>query len=68
MTLSELQTRRDTILTRLTDLVKRVSEGDRTVEYSLEQAKEALRIIDGEILAAGGTARPRTQLVQYSNG
>jgi len=58
-TLVELQTRRDGLIKRVTDLTTRVTAGDRTVEYDLTQAEKALRIIDGEIAKAKAEAAPR---------
>ena len=48
-TLLELQDRRDRLLLRLESLQKRVSHGDKTVEYSLEQSEIALKRLDREI-------------------
>jgi hypothetical protein len=48
-TLLELQDRRDRLLLRLESMQKRVSHGDKTVEYSLEQSEIALKRLDREI-------------------
>lgn len=48
-TLDDLVARRDTLLERITSLQKRVTYGDRTVEYDQEQAKAALNLLDAEI-------------------
>ena len=47
--LMELQTRRDRLLTRLESLQKRVSHGDKTVEFDLTQVQTALDLLDREI-------------------
>jgi len=51
-TLSELEAQRNGLIRRLTGLRKRVTTGDRTVEYDLGQAEKALGILDREIAAA----------------
>ena len=51
-TLTELETRRDRLLTRLESLQRRVSHGDKSVEYNLEQAETALARLDREISRA----------------
>lgn len=59
--LSDLEAQRATLIRRLTGLRKRVTTGDRTVEYDLGQAEKALGVIDREIAAAklaNGTSRP----------
>ena len=48
-TLTELQDRRDRLLVRLESLQKRVTHGDKTVEYDLTQMQGALDILDREI-------------------
>ena len=48
-TLTELEARRDRLLTRLESLQRRVSHGDKSVEYNLEQAETALARLDREI-------------------
>ena len=51
---SELQTRRDRLLIRLESLQKRVSHGDKTVEFDLDQVSNALDLLDREIARASG--------------
>ncbi len=51
--LSELQTRRDRLLERLESLQRRVSHGDKSVEYDLDQAEAAIARLDREISRAG---------------
>ena len=53
-TLSELTIRRDRLLERLESLQKRVTHGDRSVEYDLTQVRNALDILDREITKTGG--------------
>ena len=52
--ITELQTRRDRLLIRLESLQKRVSHGDKTVEFDLDQARNAMDLLDREISKAGG--------------
>ena len=52
-TLTDLETRRDRLLMRQESLQKRVSHGDKSVEYDLEQAEKALVRLDREISRAG---------------
>ncbi|OSM07667.1 phage head-tail joining protein [Magnetofaba australis] len=52
-TTSELQIRRDRLLERLESLQKRVTHGDKTVEYDLTQVKNALDLLDREIARNG---------------
>ncbi|MBF0182737.1 MAG: hypothetical protein HQM03_22220 [Magnetococcales bacterium] len=52
-TTSELQIRRDRLLERLESLQKRVTHGDKTVEYDLTQVKNALDLLDREIARCG---------------
>ena len=53
-TISELNIRRDRLLERLESLQKRVTHGDRTVEYDLTQVRNALDLLDREITRNGG--------------
>ena len=46
---AELQVRRDRLLTRLESLQKRVTHGDKTVEFDLTQVQTALDLLDREI-------------------
>ena len=52
--LTDLQFRRNRILERLESLQKRVTHGDKSVEYDLTQARTALDILDREISRSGG--------------
>ena len=52
-TISELNIRRDKLLERLESLQKRVTHGDRTVEYDLTQVRNALDLLDREITRTG---------------
>ncbi len=52
-TLTELEARRDKLLARLESLQRRVSHGDKTMEYDLEQAETAIARLDREISRAG---------------
>ena len=53
-TISELTIRRDRLLERLESLQKRVTHGDKTVEYDLTLARNALDLLDREISRTGG--------------
>jgi hypothetical protein len=57
MTLEELQAKRAAIIDRLASLERRITAGDRTVEYDLNAAKHALEVIDTEIAKAGNVKR-----------
>ena len=48
-TISELNIRRDRLLERLESLQRRVSHGDKTVEFDLDRAETALANLDREI-------------------
>jgi hypothetical protein len=50
---TELQDRRDRLLVRMESLQKRVSHGDKTVEYDLDHARTALDLLDREITQTG---------------
>ena len=52
-TVTELETRRDRLLVRLESLQRRVSHGDKAVEYDLERAESALTRLDREISRVG---------------
>ena len=53
-TLSELQIRRDGLLKRFESLQKRVTHGDKTVEYDLTQVRDSLDLLDRETARTGG--------------
>lgn len=56
MELSELQTRRDTLLKSIAGAYDRLQNGDKSVSYqSISQMQAALGIIDSEIEKAQGT-------------
>ncbi|MBF0160336.1 MAG: hypothetical protein HQL58_12525 [Magnetococcales bacterium] len=48
-TLDELTLRRDRLLERLESLQRRVTHGDRTVEYDLTQARSVLDLLEREM-------------------
>jgi hypothetical protein len=52
-TLSELNIRRDKLLERFESLQKRVTHGDKTVEFDLTQVRDALDLLDREITRTG---------------
>ena len=52
-TVTELQSRRDRLLVRLESLQKRVTHGDKTVEFDLDQAHTAMDLLDREITRTG---------------
>ncbi|MBF0188966.1 MAG: hypothetical protein HQL50_13680 [Magnetococcales bacterium] len=58
-TIEELQIRRDRLLERLESLQRRVTHGDKTVEYDLDQVRTALDLLDREIARTGGSNGPR---------
>ena len=53
VTITELQDRRNRLLIRLESLQKRVSHGDKTVEFDLDQVSNALDLLDREITKSG---------------
>jgi hypothetical protein len=53
-TISELNIRRDKLMERLESLQKRVTHGDKTVEYDLTQVRDSLDLLDREITRTGG--------------
>lgn len=52
-TTEELQIRRDRLLKRMESMQKRVTHGDKTVEYDLTQVTNALNLLDREIARSG---------------
>ncbi len=52
-TLTELEARRDRLLMRQESLQQRISHGDKTVYFDLEQAEKALARLDREISKVG---------------
>ena len=52
-TLSELTIRRDRLLERLESLQKRVTHGDKNIEFDLTQARNVLDLLDREITRTG---------------
>jgi len=69
MTTEELLVKRETLITRIADAVKRTQFGDRSVEYAtVEEMERALAILDGQIAAASSTPTKRCLLIQHSNG
>ena len=57
MTLEALQTQREQLITRVASLQKRITAGDRTVEYDLTAARMALEMLDKEISSLSPTKR-----------
>ncbi|MBF0213043.1 MAG: hypothetical protein HQM00_05685 [Magnetococcales bacterium] len=51
-TLSDLQIRRDSLIKQMASLQKRVTHGDKSVEFDLTQASTALSMLDREISRA----------------
>jgi hypothetical protein len=69
MTVPELQTLRDALVTAMSKGLLEVTSGDKTIRYqSVNQMQLALGSLDKEIAVAGGTANVRTILVQHSRG
>ena len=56
-TIAELQIRRDHLLERLESLQKRVTHGDKSVEFDLTQAKTALDLLEREMSRASDGRR-----------
>ena len=52
-TVIELEARRDRLIARLESLQRRVSHGDKSVEFDLERAETALVRLDREIARTG---------------
>jgi len=50
---TELEARRDRLILRLESLQRRVSHGDKSVEFDLERAETALVRLDREIARTG---------------
>lgn len=71
-TLADLNSRRDALVNRITSLRSRVTAGDRTVEYDLDQADRALSLLDREIkraeTAEGGRRRSRAVRLSLRTG
>jgi hypothetical protein len=69
MTLSDLQAKRELLVQRISDAVKRTTMGDRSVEYAtVNEMERALQLLDSEIAAASSTRTSRVVLVKHSNG
>ncbi len=51
-TITELEARRDRLLVRLESLQRRVSHGDKSVEFDLDRAETAIARLDREISRA----------------
>lgn len=69
MTLSELQAKREALVSRMADSVKRVTFGERSTEYgTVDEMQKALQVLDTEIATASGSTRGRMVLIQHSNG
>ena len=49
-TIEELQLRRNAVLERVESLQRRVTHGDKTVEYDLTSAKTALELLEREMI------------------
>lgn len=57
MTLEELETKRDALLSSIASATKRLQNGDQTIEYQdVQQMERALRTLDAEIAKKSGTA------------
>ena len=69
MTLADLQTKRDELVSAIAGGKTELTSGDKTIRYqSVEQMQLALATLDKEIAIASGTSRIRTTLVQFSKG
>jgi len=67
-TIQELEARREELIKRRESLVTRARTGDKDVQYDLTQTDDALRVLDGEIVKAGGTAPVRQAHIYSSKG
>ncbi|MBF0181332.1 MAG: hypothetical protein HQM03_15020 [Magnetococcales bacterium] len=56
-TLSELQIRRDRLLEKLESLQRRITHGDKSIEFDLTQARTALDLLEREIARASNDGR-----------
>lgn len=69
MTISELQTLRDALVTAMSKGLTEATSGDKTIRYqTINQMQLALGALDKEIAVAGGAASARSILVQHSRG
>ncbi|MBF0339675.1 MAG: hypothetical protein HQL95_01765 [Magnetococcales bacterium] len=46
----ELQARRDALIKQITSLQKRITHGDKSVEFDLSQSRIAMETLDREIM------------------
>lgn len=61
MEVSELNTRRDALIRKITDAIARLENGDKSITYqSISDMRSALALLDNEIMAASGVPRSRT--------
>lgn len=66
MTEQELQTKRDALVSRIADAMKKVQQGDKSVEYqTITDMERALAIIDSQIATATGQSTVRTTRIAY---
>ena len=69
MTLADLQTKRDALVSAIAAGTTELTSGDKTIRYqSIEQMQIALAVLDKEIANATGSTRIRTTLAQFSKG
>jgi hypothetical protein len=69
MTLSDLQTKRDALVSAMASGTLELTSGDKTIRYqSADQMQRALAVLDKEIAVASGSAVTRTVLVQHGRG
>lgn len=66
-TVEELKARREALVLRRESLTRRVSAGDRQVEYDLTVVNSALAELDSQIAAASGR-KPRRVIRIYQRG
>jgi hypothetical protein len=69
MTVEELQQKRNDLIGKIADAVKKTTFADRSTEYgTVDEMEKALQILDNQIAAASNAPRSRSVFVQYSNG
>lgn len=69
MTLADLQTKRDALISDIAAAKSEITKGDATIRWQLiDQMQTALSILDKEIAVASGTTNVRSVFVQHSRG
>lgn len=69
MTLTELQVKRDALVSKIANSVRRLQSGEDSIENeSVDQMEKALALLDREIARSGGSSTSRVVFVQHSRG